>query len=144
MIEDDIDEDEMLGMRGASPTRKPDLLNYSNYSHYSSYLDSDYSKGDSYDSYDSSHEGDKSLKKRKCSNKIRRDKNRDKEDKRNKRKNDSSDISDEVSLSLISEPRELFSLNVKPIFHFSLYNKLNQLVLRATNYLSLILLKLCY
>lgn len=95
LVEDDIDEDEMLGMRGASPSRKSESLNYSTYPHYSSYLDSDYSKDDSYDSYDSSHDGDKSSKRKRSNKKVWRDKDRD--DKKNKRKDDSSDVSDEVS-----------------------------------------------
>lgn len=98
LIEDDIDEDEMLGMRGASPSRKHDSQTYSNYRQYSSYLDSDYSKDGSYDSYDSSHNDDKSSR-RKGNKKQSRDKDRerDREDKRNKRRNDSSEMSDEVS-----------------------------------------------
>ncbi|KAL5283110.1 ZC3H6 family protein [Megaselia abdita] len=108
VVEDDIDEDEMLGMRGASPTRKPDPVTYSSYPQYSSYIDSDYSKDGSYDSYDSCQDGDKPSRKKRNKKKSRwdKDRERDRDDKRKKRRNDSSEETDEDRKGK-DEPRKL-------------------------------------
>uniref|UniRef100_T1GKP8 C3H1-type domain-containing protein n=1 Tax=Megaselia scalaris TaxID=36166 RepID=T1GKP8_MEGSC len=106
-IEDDIDEDEMLGMRGASPTRKPDSSAYQLYPQYPSYVDSDYSKDCSYDSYDSSHDDEKPSKKKRNKKKSRWDKDRDDRKKKSRRNESSERSEDEQDKRNKDEPRKL-------------------------------------